>query len=60
MVFNENKTTFYIDEGDKIMLERFVNETLSWGLATVCAVGVLATLAAMSKAYELLSMMVMF
>lgn len=42
------------------MLERLVNEVLSWCLAAVLAVGTLATLCAMSKAYEMLSNIVMF
>lgn len=61
IAYYENKRHFtYIEKGERIMLERLVNETLSWCLATVCAVGVLATLVTMNKAYEFLSMVVMF
>lgn len=42
------------------MLERLVNETLSWGLAIVCAVGTLIIMYSMSRAYELLNSIVMF
>lgn len=42
------------------MLERLVNEVLSWVVASLGAVAFLGTLVAMCKTYDLLVNMVMF
>lgn len=42
------------------MLERLVNETLTWCVAFVCALGILGTIYVMGVAYDYLNMLVMF
>ena len=60
MLLYENKTTLftYKKKGDKTMIERLVQEFLSWCLAVVCLAGIISILIATNKIYLLLVDMV--